>query len=113
MYPVAMSHSDSRLNRALNWYADLLTNRPGRVLMVLVALTALSGWAASHLRINSNQLDLISQDLQEVPRLEVADLPGGEQDRQGAEVSHHVQASSLGQGASPPPGGQSADSSLQ
>jgi len=78
MYPGAMSHSDTRLNRALNWYADLVTTHPGRVLLVLVALTALSGWAASHLRINTNQLDLISQDLQEVKDVKrVIDMVGG------------------------------------
>src|SRR4051812_21726803 len=73
-----MSHADSRLNRGLNWYADLLTTYPGRVLLVLVGLTVLSGWAASHLRINSNQLDLISQDLPEVKDVKrVIDMVGG------------------------------------
>ncbi|HEY8209315.1 MAG TPA: hypothetical protein VIG99_17625, partial [Myxococcaceae bacterium] len=62
----------------MNWYADLLTSRPGRVLLGLVVLTALSGWAAFHLRINTNQLDLISQDLEEVKDVKrVIDMVGG------------------------------------
>ncbi|HVE87895.1 MAG TPA: MMPL family transporter [Myxococcales bacterium] len=73
-----MSHGQSRVDRALHWYADLLTAHPGRVLVTLLVLTALSGWAASRLRINSNQLDLISQDLPEIKDVKrVIDMVGG------------------------------------
>lgn len=73
-----MSHGHSRVDRALHWYADLVTARPGRVLATLLVLTALAGWATSRLRINSNQLDLISQDLPEVKDVKrVIDMVGG------------------------------------
>ncbi|HZN92038.1 MAG TPA: MMPL family transporter, partial [Myxococcales bacterium] len=73
-----MSHGQGLVDRALHRYADLVTARPGRVLVILLVLTALSGWAASRLRINSNQLDLISQDLQEVKDVKrVIDMVGG------------------------------------
>src|SRR5687768_3212188 len=59
-------------------FAGLLVRRPGAVLLVLLALLGLSAWGTSKLRINSNQLDLISQDLREVKDVkQVIDMVGG------------------------------------
>lgn len=59
-------------------YADFLIRHPLLVLLILVSLVLGSGWAASQLRINSNQLDLISQDLQEVKDVKrIIDIVGG------------------------------------
>ncbi|MBZ4396169.1 MMPL family transporter [Myxococcus faecalis] len=59
-------------------FARLLVRRPGTVLAVLLTLLAVSTWATLQLRINSNQLDLISQDLQEVKDVkQVIDMVGG------------------------------------
>ena len=59
-------------------FAGLLVRRPGAVLLVLLALLGLSTWGTLKLRINSNQLDLISQDLQEVKDVkQVIDMVGG------------------------------------
>ncbi len=59
-------------------YAQLLLRRPGTLLLIVAALTAISLWAASHLTINTNQLDLISQDLQAVKDVKrVVDMVGG------------------------------------
>ncbi|NMO20344.1 MMPL family transporter [Pyxidicoccus fallax] len=59
-------------------FAGLLVRRPGTVLLVLLALLGVSLWGTLKLRINSNQLDLISQDLQEVKDVkQVIDMVGG------------------------------------
>ena len=59
-------------------FAGLLVRRPGAVLLVLLALLGVSTWGTLKLRINSNQLDLISQDLQEVKDVkQVIDMVGG------------------------------------
>jgi len=59
-------------------YADAVVKRPVAFLSALVVLALLSGWASTHLKINSNQLDLISQDLQEVKDARrVIDMVGG------------------------------------
>ncbi|MBZ4416222.1 RND family transporter [Myxococcus sp. RHSTA-1-4] len=59
-------------------FAGLLVRRPGTILLLLLALLGLSLWGTSKLRINSNQLDLISQDLQEVKDVkQVIDMVGG------------------------------------
>ncbi len=59
-------------------FAGLLVRRPGAVLLVLLALLGLSTWGTLKLRINSNQLDLISQDLPEVKDVkQVIDMVGG------------------------------------
>src|SRR5262245_9029737 len=58
--------------------ANLIIGRPVAVLVVLSILALGSGWAASRLTINSNQLDLISQDLREVKDVKrVVDMVGG------------------------------------
>ncbi|MFP2911063.1 efflux RND transporter permease subunit [Pyxidicoccus sp. 3LFB2] len=59
-------------------FAGLLVRRPGAILLVLLALLGVSAWGTSKLRINSNQLDLISQDLPEVKDVkQVIDMVGG------------------------------------
>ncbi len=59
-------------------YGRLVVRRPGAVLLVLLILGVLSSWAASKLTINSNQLDLISQDLRQVKDVKrVVDMVGG------------------------------------
>jgi predicted RND superfamily exporter protein len=64
-----------RLARA---YARLIIHRPVAVLLTLSLLALGSGWAASRLTINSNQLDLISQDLRQVQDVKrVVDMVGG------------------------------------
>ncbi|MCY1031815.1 MMPL family transporter [Corallococcus sp. BB11-1] len=59
-------------------YAELMVRRPGTVMAVLLLLLGLAVWGTSKLTINSNQLDLISQDLQEVKDVKrVIDMVGG------------------------------------
>ncbi|QDE93045.1 export protein [Myxococcus xanthus] len=68
-------NSHSRFAQA---FAGLLVRRPGAVLLVMLALLAVSLWGTSKLHINSNQLDLISQDLEEVKDVkQVIDMVGG------------------------------------
>ncbi|NOK22301.1 efflux RND transporter permease subunit [Corallococcus carmarthensis] len=69
------SHPPPRLALA---YAEMLVRRPGTVMTVLLLLLGISVWGTSKLTINSNQLDLISQDLQEVKDVKrVIDMVGG------------------------------------
>ncbi|NRD65878.1 MMPL family transporter [Corallococcus exiguus] len=69
------SHPPPRLALA---YAEMLVRRPGTVMLVLLLLLGISVWGTSKLTINSNQLDLISQDLQEVKDVKrVIDMVGG------------------------------------
>jgi hypothetical protein len=59
-------------------YASLLVRRPGLVLLTILAIFGASLWATTKLTINSNQLDLISQDLPEVQEVKrVIDMVGG------------------------------------
>ena len=59
-------------------YASFLVRRPGLVLLTILALFGVSLWATTKLTINSNQLDLISQDLPEVKEVKrVIDMVGG------------------------------------
>ncbi len=59
-------------------WTGLVTRRPAAVLLIVFLLTVLSAWAASHLTVNTNQLDLISRDLQEVKDVkQVDDMIGG------------------------------------
>jgi uncharacterized protein len=68
-------HKPPRLALA---YANLLVRRPGLVLLVILALFAVCLWGTTKLTINSNQLDLISQDLPEVIEVKrVIDMVGG------------------------------------
>ncbi|HLT29669.1 MAG TPA: MMPL family transporter [Myxococcaceae bacterium] len=69
---------DSLPQRLAGAYARLIVRHPVAVLVILAVLALGSGWAASRLTINSNQLDLISQDLQEVKDVKrVTDMIGG------------------------------------
>lgn len=59
-------------------YANFIVRRPAVVLLTLLVLGLLATWASTKLTINSNQLDLISQDLQEVKDVKrVIDMVGG------------------------------------
>ncbi len=59
-------------------WADFIVARPWQVVLGLLVLTAASAYAATQLRINTNQLDLISQDLQAVKDVKrVVDMVGG------------------------------------
>lgn len=65
-------------HRFLAPYARFVVRRPAVVLLTLLALGVAAGFAATHLTINSNQLDLISQDLPEVKSVkQVIDMVGG------------------------------------
>lgn len=64
--------------RLLSLWLELITRHAGRVCVVLIILTVLSTWAASRLTVNTNQLDLISQDLRQVKDVKrVNDMIGG------------------------------------
>lgn len=66
-----VDHGASAWSRALN-------RAPGWVALIVVVLTVASAFAASQLRINTNQLDLISQDLRQVKDVKrVVDMIGG------------------------------------
>jgi uncharacterized protein len=64
--------------RLLRAYARLVVGRPLTVLLSLVALGALATWGSLQLTINTNQLDLISQDLRQVKDVvRIVDMVGG------------------------------------
>ena len=65
-------------NRFAQAYAEFVVARPLVVLALLVALGLAAAWGTSRLTINSNQLDLISQDLPEVKNVKrIIDMVGG------------------------------------
>lgn len=73
-----MSDSTHKPPRLALAYASLLVRRPGRVLLAILALFGVSVWGTLKLTINSNQLDLISQELPEVKEVKrVIDMVGG------------------------------------
>jgi hypothetical protein len=73
-----MSDSTHKTPRFALAYARLMVRRPGLVILAILALTGASLWGTSKLTINSNQLDLISQDLPEVKDVKrVIDMVGG------------------------------------
>ena len=73
-----MTHQHSFLTRVLEGYARFVVRNAGKVLLGLLALAAACGVLASQLRIESDQLKLISQDLQEVKDVHrVVDMVGG------------------------------------
>jgi predicted RND superfamily exporter protein len=73
-----MSASSHPPNRFALAYAGLMVRRPGLVLLVILALLGAAVWGTLRLRINSNQLDLISQELPEVKEVKrVIDMVGG------------------------------------
>ena len=66
------------IERLIAAYARVVLAYPGVLLALLTVLTGLSVWAASFLTINTNQLDLISQELQAVKDVKrVVDMVGG------------------------------------
>ena len=66
------------LTRWTTSYAGGVVRNPGKVLLLFLALTAVSTWLAFQLRIESDQLSLISQDLPEVKEVKrVIDMVGG------------------------------------
>ncbi len=74
-----MSSSPSSLaHRISHAYADFVVRRPIAVLAALLLLGGAATWGASRLTINSNQLDLISQELPEVKEVHrIIDMVGG------------------------------------
>ena len=73
-----MSTSSHPPNRFALAYAGLMVRRPGTVLLVILALLGVSLYGTSKLTINSNQLDLISQELPEVKEVKrIIDMVGG------------------------------------
>lgn len=65
-------------DRVAKTYARFVVGHPGTVLLLLAALGAASVYGATRLTLNSNQLDLISQDLPEVKAVKrVIDMVGG------------------------------------
>lgn len=65
-------------DRLARLWSGLVVQRPGAVAGLLLALGLASGYAASTLTINTNQLDLISQDLRQVKDVKrVVDMIGG------------------------------------
>ena len=73
-----MSASSHPPNRFALAYARLMVRRPGTVLLVILALLGVSLYGTSKLTINSNQLDLISQELPEVKEVKrIIDMVGG------------------------------------
>jgi len=66
------------LTRWTTSYAGVIVRNPGKVLLLLLGLTAVSTYLAFQLRIESDQLSLISQDLPEVKEVKrVIDMVGG------------------------------------
>jgi predicted RND superfamily exporter protein len=64
--------------RVARAYADLVVRRPAAVLIVLAALVAVALFGVSRLGLNTNQLDLISEDLPQVKDVQrVVDMVGG------------------------------------
>lgn len=64
--------------RVATAYGRLVVRRPALVLATLVLLALASGWASSRLTVNSNQLELISQELREVKDVQrIVDMVGG------------------------------------
>ncbi|HET6345188.1 MAG TPA: MMPL family transporter, partial [Myxococcota bacterium] len=65
-------------NRFAYAFANLIVRRPLAVIITLLVLGGAATWGTSRLQINSNQLDLISQDLREVKDVKrIIDMVGG------------------------------------
>jgi uncharacterized protein len=72
------SSPQSFASRLAYGYANFVVGRPVLVLVTLSLLGVLGTWGASKLTINSNQLDLISQELPEIKDVKrVIDMVGG------------------------------------
>jgi predicted RND superfamily exporter protein len=79
MHASSGSHDpNSFAGRALSSYARQIIRRPLAILLTLVLLAGLATWATTKLSINSNQLDLIDQNLTEVKDVKrLIDMIGG------------------------------------
>src|SRR4051794_33750722 len=65
-------------NRIAYGYANFVVKHPLPILLGVLAVLGVSLWATSHLTINSNQLELISQELPEVKEVKrVIAMVGG------------------------------------
>ncbi len=65
-------------NRIARAYANVVVRRPGTVLAVLAVLIAGAIFGTTRLGLNTNQLDLISQDLPQVKDVQrIVDMVGG------------------------------------
>lgn len=66
------------LRSLVDRWVGLIVDRPGTLFVATLLIAALSAWGASNLTINTNQLDLISQDLRQVKDVKrVVDMIGG------------------------------------
>ena len=66
------------LRTLIDGWLRLLTVRPGALLVGFLLLCSVAGYGASRLTVNTNQLDLISQDLRQVKDVKrVVDMIGG------------------------------------
>ncbi|MBX7097983.1 MAG: MMPL family transporter [Myxococcaceae bacterium] len=73
-----MSDKAAFITRGAEAWARLIVGKPGTVLAVLLALGVASGYLTSQLRIESDQLSLISQELPEVKEVKrIIDMVGG------------------------------------
>lgn len=73
-----MSDKSAFISRGAAAWARIIVNYPGRVLLLLGALGVASVYLTTKLSIESDQLSLISQDLQEVKDVKrVIDMVGG------------------------------------
>ena len=73
-----MSDKAEFLTRATAAYARFIVGKPGPVLAVLLLLALVSGFLASKLTIEPDQLQLISQELPEVKEVKrIVDMVGG------------------------------------
>lgn len=64
--------------RIATWFGERVVRRPGTILLVTLAIVALGATLATRLYINTNTLDLISQDLRQVKDVKrVIDMVGG------------------------------------
>src|SRR6478672_7485718 len=65
-------------NRFAYAFANLIVRRPLAVIVTLLLLGGAATWGTTRLQINSNQLDLISQDLRAVKDVKrIIDMVGG------------------------------------
>ncbi len=71
-------HPDSFVTRAQAAYARLIVRRPGTILITLIVVFLASLWGTTKLTIDSNQLNLIDQNLPEVKEVKrIIDIVGG------------------------------------
>lgn len=67
-----------KFTKIITAYANLLIRRPGTVLVAVLLFAVVAGYGATKLRINTNQLDLISPKLKEVKDIRrIIDMIGG------------------------------------